>query len=66
MKWLEGAAQLPVVNEVFTPTPDELARARDLLARYEAAADGTGVCLGGDGPLVDEPVVRSARRLLAD
>ncbi|WP_067822982.1 HpcH/HpaI aldolase/citrate lyase family protein [Actinomadura kijaniata] len=60
-------AQLPVVNEVFTPTPDELARARDLLARHEAAtAGGTGVCLDDDGRLVDEAVVRSARRLLAD
>ncbi|MFC9971111.1 HpcH/HpaI aldolase/citrate lyase family protein [Spirillospora sp. NPDC127200] len=60
-------AQLPVVNEVFTPSPEEIARARDLVARHDAAmADGSGVCLDERGRLVDEAVVRSARRLLAD
>ncbi|MBA8956891.1 hypothetical protein ACFQU9_14080 [Actinomadura namibiensis] len=60
-------AQLPVVNEVFTPSPQEIARARDLVARHDAAmAEGSGVCLDERGRLVDEAVVRSARRLLAD
>ncbi|MER5771839.1 CoA ester lyase [Streptomyces sp. NPDC001985] len=58
-------AQLAVVHEVFTPSGDELARARDLLGRYEAArAAGAGVCLDGRGRFVDEAVVRAARRLL--
>jgi citrate lyase subunit beta/citryl-CoA lyase len=59
-------AQLPVVHEVFTPTEAELAAARDLVARHEQARrDGSGVCLDAHGRLVDEAVVRSARRLLA-
>ncbi|MFC6929162.1 aldolase/citrate lyase family protein [Actinomadura yumaensis] len=58
--------QLPVVNAVFTPSAQEVARARDLVERYDAAiAAGTGVCLDERGRLVDEAVVRSARRLLA-
>ncbi|WP_246157945.1 HpcH/HpaI aldolase/citrate lyase family protein [Catellatospora sichuanensis] len=59
-------AQLPVVHEVFTPTEPELAAARDLVDRHEQALrDGSGVCLDAHGRLVDEAVVRSARRLLA-
>ncbi|BCJ76713.1 CoA ester lyase [Catellatospora sp. IY07-71] len=59
-------AQLPVVHEVFTPAESEVAAARDLVRRYEQAIrDGSGVCLDERGRLVDEAVVRSARRLLA-
>ncbi|MBV1852613.1 HpcH/HpaI aldolase/citrate lyase family protein [Catellatospora tritici] len=58
-------AQLPVVHEVFTPTEAELAAARDVVTRHDQAMrDGTGVCLDARGRLVDEAVVRSARRLL--
>jgi citrate lyase subunit beta/citryl-CoA lyase len=58
-------AQLPVVAEVFTPTPAELDRARSLLARYEAAlASGSAVFVGDDGRLVDQAVIRAARTLL--
>ncbi|WP_433496481.1 HpcH/HpaI aldolase/citrate lyase family protein [Sphaerimonospora sp. CA-214678] len=55
-------AQIAVVNEVFTPADDEVARARDLVTRFEAA--GTGVLLDSDGRMVDEAVVRQARRIL--
>jgi citrate lyase subunit beta/citryl-CoA lyase len=56
-------AQLPVVHEVFTPSAGELAEARDLLERFEAA--GGGVCLDARGRMVDLAVVRDARRVLA-
>nr|BFE70321.1 hypothetical protein GCM10020092_036220 [Actinoplanes digitatis] len=56
-------AQIPVVNEVFTPTGEELAAARDLVSRFEAA--GGGVCLDARGRMVDLAVVREARRTLA-
>ncbi|MEO3783797.1 CoA ester lyase [Actinocorallia sp. B10E7] len=59
-------AQIPVVHEVFTPSEEELAKARDIVARYdEALTSGTGVCLDASGRLIDEAVVRSARRLLS-
>ncbi len=59
-------AQVGVVNEVFTPTPDEVDRARALVARFEQAGEShDGVVLDDDGRMVDEAVVRQARRLLA-
>ena len=58
-------AQVPVINEVFTPTVDELARARELVELFDrAVAAGDGAIVGPDGKMVDEAVVRSARRLL--
>lgn len=56
-------AQVPVINEVFTPDLEEVQAARRLLALYEEA--GGGVCLDEDGRMVDEAVVRAARRTLA-
>ncbi|GIH02388.1 citrate lyase [Rhizocola hellebori] len=58
-------AQLPVVHEVFTPTAEELAAAHDVLTRFAAAqAAGSAVCVDAHGRLVDEAVVRSARRVV--
>ncbi|MFJ6567709.1 HpcH/HpaI aldolase/citrate lyase family protein [Streptomyces sp. NPDC091292] len=56
-------AQIPVVNEVFTPTATELDRARALVARFESA--GSGVAVDEAGRMIDEAVMRSARRILA-
>ncbi len=59
-------AQVPIINEVFAPSEDELDRARQLVADFDAAvAQGRAVTLGADGRMIDEAVVRSARRLLA-
>ncbi|MCF2526499.1 HpcH/HpaI aldolase/citrate lyase family protein [Yinghuangia soli] len=58
-------AQVPVVNEAFTPTQEELARAWDIVERHGAAvAAGNGVCLDAEGRMVDEAVVRRARSVL--
>ncbi|MEZ7004786.1 CoA ester lyase [Streptomyces sp. AD55] len=56
-------AQIPVVEEVFTPSPAEIERARALVARFEAA--GAGATLDESGRMIDEAVVRGARRVLA-
>lgn len=59
-------AQVPVVHDVFTPTAEELSRARDLVERFEAAAaKGTGVLVDERGRMVDEAVVRAARNVLS-
>lgn len=59
-------AQLAVVNEVFTPTADEVVAARELVALYEEfLAGGSGAFTGPDGRMVDLAVVRQARRTLA-
>ncbi|WP_405915046.1 HpcH/HpaI aldolase/citrate lyase family protein [Streptomyces sp. NBC_00728] len=57
--------QLPVVHEVFTPSAEEVAAARALVDRFEEAArSGRAVVTGADGRMVDEAVVRAARRVL--
>lgn len=58
-------AQIDIVHEVFTPSAEELAHARSLLAAFEqAVAGGAGVLVGPDGRMVDEAVVRQARRVI--
>lgn len=57
--------QVRVVNEVFTPTPDEIARAERLVADFERADErGHGVLVDDAGRMVDLAVVRSARNVL--
>ncbi|MFA1541889.1 HpcH/HpaI aldolase/citrate lyase family protein [Actinomadura monticuli] len=56
-------AQIPVVHAAFTPSAQDVARAEDVLARFEAA--GSGVVLDAGGRLIDAAVIRLARRTLA-
>ena len=56
-------AQIAVINEVFTPSPDAIAKARAIVAAFEAAPF-TGV-IGFEGEMLDLPHLESARRLLA-
>jgi citrate lyase subunit beta/citryl-CoA lyase len=59
-------AQLPVVHDVFTPDPGEVAAARRTLAAYEAALlSGSGVMTDQYGRMVDEAVIRASRRTVA-
>jgi citrate lyase subunit beta/citryl-CoA lyase len=65
-RWAIHPAQVPVINQAFTPTPEQLEAARRLVERYDGAVDqGVGVCVDEDGNMVDEAVVRAARRILA-
>jgi citrate lyase subunit beta / citryl-CoA lyase len=59
-------SQVPVVNEVFTPTEEEVAEAQELLDRLAGeAASGTGAFVLEDGRFVDRAVVESARLTLS-
>ena len=59
-------AQIPAINEVFTPTEEEVAEAEELLARLEeSAGKGTGAFVLEDGRFADKAVVESARLTLA-
>ena len=55
--------QVAVVNERFTPSAAEVDRARSLLEGAEAT--DAGAWTGPDGTMVDEAVLRSARRTAA-
>lgn len=58
-------AQVGPVHEAFTPSADEVARAVDVLRRYESAlAEGNGVAVDASGAMIDEAVARSYRRVL--
>lgn len=58
-------AQVSVINEAFTPTAAEVSSARALVERYDAAlASGAGVITDERGRMVDEAIVRAARRTL--
>jgi citrate lyase subunit beta/citryl-CoA lyase len=59
-------SQVPAINAAFRPSADELAAAATLVASYdEALARGQGAVTDERGRMVDEAVVRRARRLLA-
>jgi citrate lyase subunit beta/citryl-CoA lyase len=56
-------AQVPVINEVFTPTRESIARAKAVVAAF-AAAPAVGV-VGLGGEMLDRPHLVRAERLLA-
>lgn len=58
--------QLATIESAFRPAPDEVERAREVLARIAAAAaDGVGTVILDDGSFLDVAMVESARRTLA-
>ena len=56
-------AQVAVINDVFTPKPDAIARAQAIVAAF-AAAPGAGA-IGIGGVMYDRPHLARAKRLLA-
>lgn len=54
--------QIAALNAVFTPTPETIARARRIIAEFEAADTGLVVI---DGKLIEKPVLREMRRVTA-
>ncbi len=57
--------QVDVIQHVFTPSPEEIRRAKRLIDAHEAHQNaGTGV-FELDGKMVDMPMVRAAKTLLA-
>ncbi len=58
-------AQIEPVHRAFTPSEEEVAHARRVLAAFEAAeARGDGI-LALDGRMIDAPVVARAREIVA-
>jgi len=56
---------VPILNEAFSPSAEEIARATRLVATYEASvASGAGACVF-EGRMIDVPVVNRARAVLA-
>ncbi|MEZ5856863.1 MAG: CoA ester lyase [Hyphomicrobiaceae bacterium] len=55
--------QVPIINEVFTPSTEEIAHAQRVVDAF-AAAPGTGVA-SLDGQMIDMPHLKLAERVLA-
>ena len=54
--------QIAALNAVFTPSPERIARARRIIAGFEAADTGLVVI---DGKLIEKPVLREMHRIVA-
>jgi len=54
--------QIAVLNDVFTPSNEQIDRARRIIAEFEAADTGLVVI---DGKLIEKPVVRDMHRIVA-
>ncbi|HXZ46548.1 MAG TPA: CoA ester lyase [Pseudolabrys sp.] len=56
-------AQVPIINEVFTPTAEQIEKAKAIVAAF-SAQPGAGA-VGIDGKMYDRPHLVRAQRLLA-
>jgi malyl-CoA/(S)-citramalyl-CoA lyase len=64
-KWAIHPSQVPLANEVFTPSQAEATRARRILeAMEQAAAEGRGA-VSLDGRLIDAASIKMAENLVA-
>ena len=58
-------AQVPVIHEIFTPSPEETERAREVITVFEKALAEGSASIQIDGRMVDYAVARAARGVLA-
>ncbi|WP_135467327.1 HpcH/HpaI aldolase/citrate lyase family protein [Crenalkalicoccus roseus] len=56
---------VPIINEEYGPTAEEVERARRLIAAFEEAVGKGQGAVAFEGAMIDLPVVERARRLLA-
>jgi citrate lyase beta subunit len=54
-------AQVRIIDEVFAPTPAQIARSREIIAAFGPGGHGAGAL---DGTMIDAPVVARARQIL--
>ncbi len=58
-------AMVPLLNEGFSPTPQEVAHARRLVEAYEQAVAENRGSFSVDGKMIDIPIVERAQELLS-
>ena len=58
-------SQIDIINETFSPSPEETAYARQIMEAWEQAEAAGRGSLAVDGRMVDVPVVKRAQNLLA-
>jgi citrate lyase beta subunit len=62
-KWVVHPSQIDIVNEIFTPTRDEIRHARKLVAAYERSQMSGEGAITVDDMLVDKAAVTAAHKL---
>jgi citrate lyase subunit beta / citryl-CoA lyase len=56
--------QIEIVNNVFTPKPEDVSKARQLIRVFDEAVEaGKGVCMF-EGKMIDNPIADRARKLV--
>lgn len=63
-KWAIHPDQIAIANQVFSPTPEEVAAARDAIETYRSSEAGGLGAIGRDGKLVDAAHMRHAGNIL--
>ena len=64
-KWAIHPSQIELANEIFSPLPEEVDRARRIMdAMAEAAAEGKGA-VSLDGRLIDAASIKMAENVVA-
>ncbi len=59
-------AQVALAHRVFSPTPDEIDRARRLVAAYDDAIARGDAAIAFEGQMIDEALVRHARTVMSE
>jgi malyl-CoA/(S)-citramalyl-CoA lyase len=63
-KWAIHPSQIPLANHVFTPSPEEIDKARRIIdAMQQAAAEGKGA-VSLDGKLIDAASIKMAENMV--
>ena len=58
--------QVEPINDVFSPGPEELARAHRIVAAFDDAIESGRAAVEVDGEMVDYPIARQARTLIEE
>ena len=58
-------SQVPLAHRAFSSSPEEIERAERLLAAYDAATARGEAAIAFEGQMIDEPLARHARAVLA-
>lgn len=63
-KWCIHPAQVPIINEIFSPTDDQLEWARRIMEAYDAATEAGAGAVTADGRMIDAATVKLAQGVL--
>jgi citrate lyase subunit beta/citryl-CoA lyase len=56
--------QVPIVNEMFTPPPEDIAWATEVITKFEDANRSEATVVVVDGEMIDGPFVINARQIM--